>query len=64
MEKKTDGRIFNGGKREGSGNKKKPYATTTISFRVREEYRDELHAKFSPLIKAEEQKLIDKNQKK
>ncbi len=48
----------------GAGRPKKGIPTKTISFRVREEYRDELHAKFSPLIKAEEQKLIDKNQKK
>jgi len=48
---------------KGAGRPKKGITTKTISFRVRDEYRDELHAKFSPLIKAEEQKLIDKNQK-
>lgn len=63
MEKKTDGRKNNGGKREGSGQPKKPYKTKTISFRVRSEFRETLKAKFTPLVKAEEQTLIDKNQK-
>ena len=48
---------------KGAGRPKKGIPTKTISFRVREEYRDELHAKFSPLIKAEELKLINSNKK-
>jgi len=48
----------------GAGRPKKGIPTKTISFRVREEFREILKAKFTPLVKAEEKKLIDKNQKK
>jgi len=48
----------------GAGRPPKGFKTKTISFRVREEFREILKAKFTPLVKAEEKKLIEKNQKK
>jgi hypothetical protein len=40
--KKVNQTKSKGGKRVGSGRKKSPYKTTTISFRVREEWAKQL----------------------
>lgn len=53
-------KIKKGGKRIGSGRKKAPYQTTTIAFRVRLEWVDEIKS----MVKAKVSELLIKNKLK